>query len=106
MASLVVPADKLRVENGKPVTLTWTPPSKAGPTRMLLNFSLNRHGSVDTWLECEVPDTGSYTIDAAIVSRLFSFGISGFPSVDMKRQSSRHRHARGRAASSSTSAAP
>jgi hypothetical protein len=86
VGSLIVPPEKLLVENGKPVTLTWTPPGKPGPTRMLINFSVNRHGSVDAWLECEVPDTGSHTIDAALVSRLFSFGLSGFPSVDMKRQ--------------------
>jgi hypothetical protein len=88
VASLEVPAEKLRVERGKPATLTWTPPAKMGPTRMLLNFSLNRHGAVDTWLECEVPDTGSFTIETAVVDALFGFGISGFPSVDMKRQSS------------------
>jgi hypothetical protein len=87
VAPLVAPAEKLLVEDGKPATLTWTPPARSGPTRMTFNFSLNRHGLVDTWLECEVPDTGSYTIDAATIGRLFSFGISGFPSVNMRRQS-------------------
>jgi hypothetical protein len=84
---LVVPADKLPVENGKPATLTWTPPTRQGPTRMLISLSINRHGSVDTSLECEVPDTGSFTIDAAAITEVFKYGVSGFPSVDMKRQS-------------------
>ncbi len=88
VGSLSAPKDKLLVENGKPVTLTWTPPARPGPTRVLISFSINRHGSVDASLECEVPDTGSHTIDAATVSELFRFDISGYPSVDLKRQSS------------------
>ena len=105
VASLQVPAESLRVERGKPATLTWTPPGKMGPSRMLLNFSLNRHGAVDTWLECEVPDTGSYTIEAAVIDALFMYDVSGFPSVDMKRQTRTPPWCAG-AASSSTSSAP
>jgi hypothetical protein len=85
---LQTPTDKLVVENGKPVTLTWTPPVKAGPTRVHISFAINRHGSLDAAVECEVPDTGSFTLEAAVITELFKHGISGFPSVDLKRQSS------------------
>ena len=87
VAPLVVPAAPVTVQMGQPVTLTWTPPSKPGPTRMLIDFSINRHGAVDAWLECTVPDTGSFMVTAEMTTELFKNGVSGFPSVNFTRQS-------------------
>ena len=83
---LQVPEAKLPVQMGQPVTVTWTPPKNKGPAKMYLNFSLNRHGSTDAWLDCVVEDTGSYTISAAVMKDLFAKGLSGFPSVELSRQ--------------------
>jgi len=87
VGALEVPEAPITVEMGQPVTLTWGAPGKTGPTRVLINFSVNRHGAVDTWLECSVPDTGSFAIDGALVTELFQYGTSGFPSVSIQRQS-------------------
>jgi hypothetical protein len=84
---LQVPEGKILVERDKPVTVTWTPPKNKGPAKMFLNFSLNRHGSTDAWLDCLVEDTGSYAISAAVMKDLFAKGVSGFPSVELSRQS-------------------
>ena len=51
------------------------------------DFSINRHGSIDTWLECTVPDTGMFTVTAEMMDELFKNGVSGFPSVRLVRQS-------------------
>jgi hypothetical protein len=87
VAPLVVPTTPVTVETGKPVTLTWTAPTKPGPSKMLIDFSINRHGAVDAWLECTVPDTGSFTVTAEMTTELFKNGVSGFPSVNFTRQS-------------------
>ena len=87
LAPLVVPTAPVTVMMGQPVTLTWTPPSKPGPTRVLVDFSINRHGAVDAWLECAVPDTGSFTVTGEMTTELFRNGVSGFPSVNLTRQS-------------------
>jgi hypothetical protein len=87
LAPLVAPAAAVTVQMGQPVTLTWTPPSKAGPTRVLVDFSINRHGTIDAWLECTVPDTGSFTVTGEMTTELFKNGVSGFPSVNLTRQS-------------------
>jgi hypothetical protein len=87
VAPLVVPTAPVTVTRGQPVTLTWTPPSRPGPTRMFIDFSINRHGAIDSWLECTAEDTGSYTITGAMTEELFKNGVSGFPSVNLTRQS-------------------
>jgi hypothetical protein len=86
VAPMVVPPAKLKVEMGKPTVITWTP-GKQGPAKVLINFSVNRHGQVDTSLECEVPDTGSFTVEGTWITDLFQYGLSGFPSVDLTRRS-------------------
>ena len=89
MAALESPTDPIKAETGKPVTLTWTPPAKPSElTRIHIKFAINLHGMVDTWFECEVPDTGSYVVSAELMTELFKQGVSGFPSVDLTRRSS------------------
>jgi hypothetical protein len=67
--------------------VTWTAPSKPGPAKIAIDFSVNRHAATDSWFECLVDDTGSYTISAALTDELFKLGTSGFPSVLLSRQS-------------------
>jgi hypothetical protein len=86
IALLKAPTDKLRVESGKPVTLTWTPPTKKVASRMVIEFGVDLHGSSGARYECEVEDNGSFTIDAALVTELFSYGTSGFPRTTLTRQ--------------------
>jgi hypothetical protein len=86
---LEVPKTPIPAESGKPATITWSPPSKpVAASRMHIRFSVNSHGRVDTWLECEVPDTGTYTLSAQLTTELFKYGTSGFPSVDLSRRTS------------------
>ena len=87
VAAMQVPGGKLLVENDKPVTMTWTPPKITGYTRVAIDFTVNKHGVVDTNLFCEVPDTGSFTVDAASIKEIFKHGISGFPVVTLERRS-------------------
>ena len=84
---LVVPPGKLLVEMNKPVTVTWMAPKNPGPAKVHVDFSINRHGGTDSWLECLVDDNGSYTINAGLMTELFKQGVSGFPSVTLSRQS-------------------
>jgi hypothetical protein len=89
VGALEMPKDPIKVESGKPVTLTWTKPATASPvTRVHLNFAVNLHGTTDTWFECEVPDSGSFTVSGELTTQLFSHGVSGFPRVELTRRSS------------------
>ena len=87
VAAMEAPTAKLLVEPEKAVTITWTPPKITGYTRVLIDFTVNKHGAVDTNLFCEVPDTGSFTVDAASIKEIFKYGLSGFPVVTLVRKS-------------------
>ena len=88
ISKLEAPKTKIAAEAGKPSTITWTASSASAVSRVVLDFAVNRHGAVDTWLECEVPDTGSFALSAALTTELFKHGVSGYPSVDITRLTS------------------
>jgi len=78
---------KVLVESGKAVTVTWKAPARAGPARIHLELNINQHGGTGGWITCDnVPDTGSYTIPAAMVSALYKMGLSGFPGLTVTRR--------------------
>jgi len=77
----------IRVRVGQAVTLSWQAPADAGPARVHLNLNVNHHGSTSSWLECDVPDTGSATIPVALVDALLARGQSGFPTLTVTRRS-------------------
>ncbi len=88
IAALKIPATPLPVKDGDSVVITWDPPAKAGPTRVFLDFSFDRHGSALAKITCDVPDTGSTAIDATLVRELFKRDVTGYPNVRMVRRSS------------------
>lgn len=74
------------VTEGEPVSLSWTAPSSPGPAQLYVRLNINNHGSSNTAIECDFPDTGSATIPAALVDGLIAEGASGFPSITLSRR--------------------
>jgi hypothetical protein len=77
-------AEALEMRKDQPLTITWAASEGAGQVRVELN--IDQHGLTPVKLICEVEDTGTLTIPAALISQLIAFGISGFPSVQYYRQ--------------------
>lgn len=84
--ALAVPVDSFMVNRDEPVTVTWTAASEAGPARMLLNLNLDNHGSSSARIECVTDDDGEHTIAASLISELMDQGLSGLPSLLLRRQ--------------------
>ena len=80
-------AEKVTVVDGQPIALQWN----AGPVhegvRIHIELNINNHGSTGARIVCEVEDNGSANLPADLVSQLFAFGVSGFPSLVLTRQS-------------------
>jgi hypothetical protein len=85
---LVTSVSSVSVQDGSPATLTWDA-SNADPTAtgIHVNFSVHTHGGTTGWIECLVPDTGSFDVPAALVSQLMGMGLAGFPRVTLSRRS-------------------
>jgi hypothetical protein len=77
----------LTMRNGEALALTWTPPATATTAPILVQADIGHHGGIAASIECELPDTGSGEIPAALVSALIAEGTAGFPSLSLTRRS-------------------
>lgn len=82
---LAVGATALTVQSGAAVPLTWTAPSQQGPAKVEISLDVNGHGLVGSHVECVAEDTGSFTIPEPLVTNLLADGLSGFPTLTLRR---------------------
>lgn len=73
------------VQSGSSVTVTWSAPTMTGPARVEISLNVNGHGLVGSHVECVVDDTGSFTIPEPMVTSLLGDGLSGFPTLTVRR---------------------
>jgi hypothetical protein len=83
---LEVPATPIDIVEGQPATITWTAPADPGPARINARLNINNHGSSNTWVECDLPDTGTAQIPASLIDGLIAQGASGFPTITLARR--------------------
>ncbi|MDI1479147.1 hypothetical protein [Polyangium sp. y55x31] len=87
IAPLALTSDTLTLESGKPVSLAWTPPTKAGSSRIYVKLDISHHGGTKGMIECDADDTGSLGISAALLTKLLDLGVAGYPSIVVARKS-------------------
>jgi hypothetical protein len=87
IAPLVVPEGTLPLERDKPLPLGWAPKEDVSDATIHVHVDLSHHGGTKGKLECDVPDVGSFTIPALLVTQLVNLGVSGFPAVQLTRSS-------------------
>jgi hypothetical protein len=73
------------VMTGQPIPLAWEPPGQAGISRINVKLDIAHHGGRKGEIQCDVADTGSFTIPAALVTKLVALGLAGFPTIGVKR---------------------
>lgn len=87
--ALSVEQDEIPVKRGEPALFSWDASAvDADTTSVFISFSVNVHGAVTGWIECNAPDTGEFEIPAELVTALIDLGLSGFPRADIERRSS------------------
>lgn len=90
--TLVIPSTPLAITPGQGVNVTWTAPAVQTAARIHLEMDVARHGGISAAIVCEgVADTGSFTIPAALTSKLLAEGVAGFPTLAMKRRTAESR---------------
>ena len=77
--------EKVPVKAGMPVKLVWTPPTQTGISRMEIHLDIAHHGGKKGEINCDVPDTGSFDIPTALVTKLVNLGLAGFPTIELRR---------------------
>lgn len=87
IAPMEVPDQSIAVTAGSSVSVTWTASAESPSAKVQLDLNVNNHGSLLAWIECHVPDTGSFEIPSALVEQLLGLGASGFPTLAIHRRS-------------------
>jgi hypothetical protein len=84
VAPVALRAETFELASGTPLLVEWEAGSNAA-ARVSLSLNISRHGGSAGYLECEVTDTGSFTIPAGPITRLIELGVAGFPQLTLTR---------------------
>jgi len=83
---LEVPEEIWLMDRDSDLEISWDAPSGAVRSKVLAIMSVDQHGSSPVTLRCELDDTGSAQIPAAIINALLDSGISGYPNGRLVRR--------------------
>jgi hypothetical protein len=78
--------DTIKLLDHQPIDLQWTPPAVTGISTIFVLIDISYHGGTSAKIECECDDNGSLTVPAKLLDSLKTFGISGFPKLEISRQ--------------------
>jgi hypothetical protein len=74
------------IDKGKPLALQWVASTDSTVATIEVLVDLSHHGGIKGKIECQTSDTGSFSIPAALVTRLIELGVAGFPVVRLDRR--------------------
>lgn len=80
-------ADPLPAESGKPLDVTWEAPASNSDSKVTIEVDVSHHGGSKGIIRCETADSGSFSIDGALMTELTNLGVTGFPNVTVTRKS-------------------
>jgi hypothetical protein len=88
IAPLSLSTTTFELKSGSAFALAWQAPGKSEFSRIQVKLDISHHGGTKGKVECDVPDTGSLSVPADLVTRLLKLGSAGFPTVVVDRVSS------------------
>ncbi len=88
IAPLELTTTNFALKSGSAFALAWKAPGKAEHSRIQIKLDISHHGGTKGKVECDVPDTGSLSVSAELITRLLKLGFAGFPTVVVGRVSS------------------
>lgn len=84
IAALNITNSALALQPNTPLALTWTPPAATGST-IHVKLDISHHGGSKGKLECDLPDSGSATLDGGLITQLLNLGAAGYPTIIVTR---------------------
>lgn len=84
---VVAGAGAIPIDGDAGATITWNTPGDASLATVRLKLDVSHHGGSKGKIECQIADTGSFTIAPSLIAELLALGVSGFPTVVLSRES-------------------
>lgn len=78
------------INDGEDLSITWPSGGTDAPTTVLVELTIDQHGTSPLSLSCEFPDTGSAQVPAELIGQLLGAGVSGFPNGRITRRTADH----------------
>jgi hypothetical protein len=83
---VLITQEPVVVKTGSAVQLEWAPPEDSASSRIAIKLDISHHGGKKGEIACDVPDTGSFALPEALVSKLISLGVAAQPTIGLKRE--------------------
>jgi len=84
VAPMELNADTFFLASGSPLLVEWVA-GRNSAARVSLVLNMTKHGGSAGYLECDVPDSGSFTIPTTVLAELINLGVAGFPQLTATR---------------------
>ena len=83
---LVLLNDSIPCGDGQDIDLRWETP--ADPSQSIIHYlvDVSHHGGIKGKIEGTCPDNGSFTIPATLLDQLKSYGVFGYPKIEVTRR--------------------
>jgi len=85
IAPLALGPGELALKSGQALALTWTKGAVSAAS-IHVKLDISHHGGSKGQIECDTSDSGTLTVSSALVSKLLSLGVAGFPTVIVTRR--------------------
>lgn len=74
------------VTPGEDFIIHWQAPPPDSRTAVVVNLSVDQHGSTPVSMECVFADTGEGTVPTSVIDGLLDAGVTGFPNGRITRE--------------------
>jgi hypothetical protein len=78
------------IEDGEDLAINWPSAGVDASTTVLVELTIDQHGTSPLSLACEFPDTGSAFVPATLIDQMLGAGVSGFPNGRITRRTADH----------------
>jgi len=75
----------LKLVKGSAAKIEWKAPTDKQVARIKVRLDISHHGGSRGKIECDVEDSGSLELSAAMVTKLLDLGVAGFPTIILTR---------------------
>ncbi len=74
------------IDQGEMILVEWPAPTTTTPATVQLELTIDQHGNSPVRIECELADTGTAQLPAAVADALLTAGVSGYPNAVLSRR--------------------
>ncbi|MBN1603643.1 MAG: SUMF1/EgtB/PvdO family nonheme iron enzyme [Chitinispirillaceae bacterium] len=85
ISKIEIAADTIPMNPGEDINLKWKAAANPADSRIHVIVDISYHGGTKAKIDCDCLDDGELTIPAAMLDSIKTYGMSGYPKIEMFR---------------------